>query len=94
MANVVVTSTSLVVSADFGDYASGVGMTKGSWQRSSITSVVLNNSSDWIEVRTKDNSRWQICYSAYANSLIIDSVNGVAPSSNSDLYDKIVALML
>lgn len=93
MANIVVTSTTTKVSADFGALSSAIGLSKGTWHKDDITSIALGNGSNWVEVHTKDGHDWKVCYTAYADSLVVDSVDGVAPTSNSDLYTKLVALM-
>lgn len=94
MANLVVTSTATKISVDFGALSSAVGFSKGTWEKDVIGSVVLDSATNWVEVHTKTGDNWKVCYTAYADSLVIDSIDGVAPTSNSDLYTKIVALML
>jgi len=32
-------------------------------------------------------------YSASGSNMVIDTVDGAAPTSNSDLYDKLIALI-
>ena len=92
MPNAVVTSTTNAVKVDFGDYAgTAIQYHKGSWAKSAIEVVLMN--SDHISVTAADSERWIISHDGNGSSLQIDSVNSVQPSSLSDLYDKISALI-
>ena len=92
MPNVIVTSTTNAVKVDFGDYA-GTAITyhKGSWAKSAIEVILMN--SDHVSVTAADSERWIVSHDGASSSLQVDSVNGVAPSSLSDLYEKISALI-
>ena len=97
MANLVITKSGSSVIVDFGVYTvadTKVDMTKGSYHIAHIDEVKLY--SDHVRVEM-DGIRedWLITYdSAYAGTefFIVDSVAGVAPTSESDLFDKITAL--
>ena len=89
MANVTVTSTANSVLVDFGVYTPQ-GMTKGVWAKSAIRSFRLT--SDRVQVNTNDGA-FDVCYSSTDSALIIDTVNGAAPSSLNDLYTKLAALI-
>jgi len=94
MANLVVVSDVNKIECDFGVYAATAKILQGAWQRDSITSITIDADEDYIEVHTKDGYNWTVCYAAFSGAMIIDSVNGVAPSSTLDLYDKLIALIV
>lgn len=97
MANVVITTSgsySLVVA--FNAYSTAIQATKRSYDIRDI--VEIEYYTDYVEVVMRDAHgvrAWMLTYdSAYAGSerFIVDSVAGVAPTSESDLFDKITAL--
>lgn len=94
MANVAVTSTATKISVDFGIYV-GNGIPKKRTYNISKTVffVSLEESDSMVTVLSEGSSQWNLAYTATTNCFIVDSVNGVAPSSNSDLYDKLTALL-
>lgn len=96
MANIVTTSSGNSVTVAFNDYSTTVGATKRSYDIRDIVEVELG--SDYVQVLMRDshgNNTWMLTYdSTYSGSqrFIVDTVNSVAPSSESDLFDKITAL--
>ena len=97
MANIVITtsgSNSIVVA--FNDYSSVVEATKRSYDNRDIVEVEYYT--DYVEVMMRDAhglNIWMLTYdSSYSGDqrFIVDSVAGVAPTSESDLFDKITAL--
>lgn len=92
MPNLVVTSTTDAIKVDFGDYSGSIGYSKGTWPKKVIELIRLNT--NHIEMISPDNPRWIISHTSNSiGALIVDSVDAVAPSSLSDLYDKISALV-
>lgn len=93
MPNTVVTSTTNSVKVVFNDDSSKTGgINKSCFNKSDIEYFRLNG--NHIEVIAGDSARW-ICSDTTnsINALIIDSVDGASPSSLSDLYDKLIALI-
>lgn len=96
MANLVITKSGNSVIVAFNDYSTTVGSTKRSYDIRDIVEVELG--SDYVQVLMRDshgNNTWMLTYdSAYSGSqrFIVDTVDTVAPTSNSDLFDKITAL--
>jgi hypothetical protein len=91
MANVVVTTSgtnSIVV--DFGAYYPTIQYSKMSFDNRNIIEVGLE--SDRVEVTMEGQSTWHLAYTTTTGCYVVDSVAGVAPTSNSDLFDKITAL--
>ena len=92
MANLVITSTTNTIHVDFNDYTVPIGIKKSQWDKQRIR-FELAPSDALIKVLVIGESAWAVAYTATDNCLIIDSVAGVAPTSNSDLYDKLIALL-
>lgn len=93
MANVVITSTANSIKVVFNDYSTAVGMEKGTWAKNEISDIRLGLSDAYVDVETKHEPRWLVVFEATTGMLLVDSVDGVAPTSNSDLYDKLIALI-
>lgn len=94
MANIVVTSTANSIKVDFGAYAGGDIPKKRTYNlRKTIFFVSLEPSDAKVTVLSEGSPMWHLAYTATTGCFIVDSVNGAAPSSNSDLYDKIEALI-
>jgi len=90
MANIVVTSTANSIKVEFNDYSTMLDMTKGTWSKSNITSVHLKTSGILISMLGEHD--WLVSFDGSVGTFQIDTIDSVAPTSNSDLYDKLVAL--
>jgi hypothetical protein len=90
MANLFVSGTANTIWVDFGDYAS-LGLSSGIWRKDKIFSFRLL-ADDTIQVITSDD-RFLVAHSAYENAMIVDSVNGVTPTSAEDLFHKLGLLL-
>jgi len=96
MANLAVTSTTNSIKVDFQDTPftdsrTGRVFNKGTWSKSEIGSIRLND--NIITINTKDELDWKVSNDGYEGTLTIDTVGGAPPSSLSDLYDKLIALI-
>lgn len=92
MANLVVTSTTNSIKVEFNDATSIMGGREaGAWSKNGGIHFV--RFPDHIEAHTLEEPRWVVSYDGAGNSLQIDSVDGVAPASNNDLYTKLAALI-
>lgn len=92
MANIVVTSTTNAIKTDMGAYyPTNIHFSKGTWKKDAITSMHLE--ANVIEIIVRGDDVWRVSLDGAGNSFIVDSVNGVAPSSLSDLYTKLSALI-
>lgn len=92
MANITVTSTSNTIKVAFNDYSSVVGDSLGTWQKKNLQ-FRLNYFQTFVKVYEGDFATWPVSFDGSDNSFIIDSVDGVAPTSNLDLYNKLIALI-
>jgi hypothetical protein len=90
MANIVITSSTNLVKVDWGIYATS--FSKESWHKSSLH-LFLNNGNNYVQVSEDNGTGIALTYIATTNAFIVDSVDGVAPTSNSDLYDKLITLI-
>lgn len=97
MANVVVTSTTERIDVVFNAFASAAGYDKGSWRKSAIVSVRQRASSGTVQILIHTGpgvvENWDVAYAASGTCMVIDSIDGVPPASNSDLCDKLAALV-
>ena len=91
MANIVVTTSGTNIDVDFGAYAGGSIPSKARYTQSDI--IKIQEFTDHVAISVRDESIWYVCYTATESYLIIDSISASAPSSNSDLYTKLIALM-
>ena len=94
MANLVVTTSANSIVVAFNDYSGAIGATKRSFSPQNMTEVSLMT--DEVRVYMDvTHDLWRLTYdSSYSGNekFIVDSVDGVAPTSESDLFDKITAL--
>ncbi len=62
----------------------------GCYQKSDIE---FYRFSDKVRAIVKGEKEWELAYTATTGCFIIDTINGVAPISNSDLYTKLTTLI-
>jgi phage tail tube protein FII len=92
MANLVVTSTTNSIKVDFGVLGVIPNPKKGTWKKDKVENIKLEISDTYVRVTTIGEPEWQLSWNG-TNVLQVDSIDGVAPISNSDLYDKLIALI-
>ena len=92
MANLVVTSTTNTVQVTFNDLASAYAIKKAAWHKQRLTFQLLP-SDEYVRLLVLNEPKWAVSWNGSTGTAQIDSVNGVAPTSNSDLYDKLVVLI-
>lgn len=91
MANLVITSTTDSIKVVFNDYASAAGYSKGTWNKRYVRDITLNG--HLVTVDINGGQEWTVSYNSQNGALIVDTIDGAAPTSASDLYDKLVALI-
>lgn len=90
MANLVITSDDNRIYIVFNDMSARAGMTSGDWSKDAI-SVSLNISNTDLFFSAINEQQWRF---GYNTQLIVDSIDGVAPIDNSDLYTKLQAALI
>jgi hypothetical protein len=53
----------------------------------------LMPSDSFVKTLVLNESTWAVTFDGSNDTLRIDSINGIAPTNNSDLYDKLDALL-
>lgn len=99
MANVVIVSTTNSVKIDNGVYAGiegslGVIQKKATFRKHDIRRVALHPTEANVVVFLIEHGlTFTLSFDGSTGTMQVDSVDGVAPTSNSDLYDKLIALI-
>jgi hypothetical protein len=100
MAYVVMTTTTNTIKCDNGVYAGinsalGTIQKKATFRKDEIFRVSLSPAEDFCLVmfKSRGNSQFVLTFDLTTIGLKVDSIDGVAPTSNSDLYDKLIALI-
>jgi len=100
MANISVTKSGNSIIVDFGDYVNSdkIDYSKTSYLLADLVQISLVKDGSHIELKMKDahiRLRWLLTYdSTYSGTefFIVDTVEGVSPTSESDLFDKLTSL--
>ena len=92
MANIVVTSTLNTIVVDFGVYSSVVGYKKANFQKRMI-SIQLIFDLSFVRVENSQGNNWAVSYATFEEALVIDFVDGIAPTDNEHLFDLLKDLM-
>lgn len=87
MANLVLVTTANTIKVDFNDLAGNYS--KGTWALDQIASI--RQHADYVEILMKNDNRWLCSYDA--TKMEIDTIDAVAPTSNADLYTKLIAMI-
>ena len=92
MANLVVVSTTNSVKFEANDYATVFGWSKRTRLKSSLVTITLHP--NFVEYLVGNSDKYYIHYTTNAYSaLIVDSIDGVAPTTLDDLYNKMIAIV-
>ena len=92
MASLVVTTSTHCIKVVFNDYSTAFGMTKGVWQKTSIR-FELDSSGNYVRVYIGNSPDFCVNHDGSNGSLKIDTIDATTPSSVSDTYDKLIALL-
>lgn len=92
MANVVVTSTTNCIKFNYGVYATATGEILEEIVSKDDVHFYLTYNDASVLIKEGDGFTEEFTFDGANNTRIIDSVNGVAPTSNSDLYSKLATL--
>jgi len=97
MANITIVKSGNSIIVDFGDYSTltNVDGRKASYKVADISVIWIEKDDTFINVKMKDavtTNVWRLSYTSTTDAFIVDSVDGIAPSDNIDLFNKITAL--
>lgn len=97
MANIVITKTGNIVDVDFGIYSGSADVDgrKAAYKVDDISIVWLEKADSIVNVKMKDaitTTHWKLSFDGSGLTFQVDTIDGVAPTSNVDLYNKINAL--
>lgn len=93
MAKLEITTTTNTLKFVTNEYATAFGIDKSAWNIKDIQSVKLvNRPTAYVEVSFLTSTKFAFTFDgAYGTQ--VDTVNGVAPTSNSDLFDKLITTL-
>ena len=96
MANVTIVSTANSIKVDLGIYAAvpAIGYSKVTIPKDKLIDIKLKSDNSFVEAVVLNDGKWTVSFDdSVVTALKVDSVDAVAPTSNSDLYDKLIALI-
>jgi hypothetical protein len=93
MANIVITSTTNSIKLVYNTYTSNPLIPdKDCWHKSTAH-FSLSNGSAYVRASEDNGMDIDLSWDGATGTMQVDSIDGVAPTSNSDLYDKLIALV-
>lgn len=97
MANITIVKSGNSIIVDFGDYSlsDNVDGTKASYKVEDISVIWIEKDDSFVTVKMKDaitSKTWPLSYNTVESAFVVDTIDGVIPTSNSDLFDKLTAL--
>ena len=92
MANLVITSTAYTVNVDFNIYSEAANVKRESFRRDEISEVKEHHAGTYLTIVMLDDEEFDVSYNTYKGTMIVDSVDGVAPTDNDHLFDLLVGL--
>ncbi len=93
MANLVITTTSNRINVEFNSYAENERWKTKYFNTSILIEVGLTDDETSVQVQIPSASTLQLSFDGNGNTLQVDTVNGIVPTSNSDLALKLSVLM-
>lgn len=94
MANIVITSKGTNgVYVDFGTYASADLSSPQGFGKCFIEHIEPSGSGVRVVYGGRDAQCWKLSHTAVTDFMIVDTIDGVAPTSQDDLIDKLTALL-
>lgn len=92
MANLVITSTTNCIEFVFNNYADVLHPEKAIWHKSSAHFLLVYNNA-FVKAIEDNGQDLDLSFNGTSGTMQVDSVDGIAPTSNSDLYDKLSSLL-
>lgn len=97
MANLTITCDEASIFVDYGTQAQLVAVKKGCYDKSSVVSIEMAWDESYVFVKKLDYGNLSLTYNpanTNPNLLIVDSVHGIAPTSQQDLFNMLVECKL
>ena len=88
MANITIKTNYDTVSIVFGNFATAVNVTRSEWRKDALISV-FQQPNGVVVIRTIYKQDYPFSVDGVASSLVVDSVDGVAPTDSNHLYDMV-----
>lgn len=91
---ITITSSASHVIVDMGAYyPNALPVKKGYWRKDQIRIITLNT--DHVEVDAADGRDWLLDFdgNSITDAFIVSAVDGVPPTSNEDLFNKLVSIL-
>lgn len=58
-----------------------------------IVVTTVGNNVVMVSTDGRDSQKWSVCHTATTGYMIIDTIDGAAPTSQNDLISKLTAIM-
>ena len=92
MANLVITKTAYTAKVEFNDFSEATGFKEINFRRNEISEIQEAHGADHITVVMLDGNDFDVSYASHKYALVIDSVDGTAPTDNDHLTTLLEAL--
>jgi hypothetical protein len=68
---------------------------KATFRKDEVFRFSLSPDESYVQVlfKSRENAQFLFSFNGATGTLQVDTIDGVAPTSNSDLYDKLIALI-
>lgn len=88
-----ITTNGSYVKIIYNDFAGNpsVDMKKNAYKREDVDEFILGNS-DQVYCKMKDGRQWQLSHTLAPDCFLVKTINGVAPTSQDDLFDKLLTV--
>lgn len=91
MAKIVITSTTNSIEVVFNDYSTALGMTDGTWNKNHVKNFLRRPTS--VVATIGGEVEWLLTFDGAVGTFQVDTVDGVAPTDDDDLYTKLIAMI-
>lgn len=91
MSKITITSTDVALTINYGDYSEYIGLKTEKMNRSNV-SIALSEDGSFVEFNMTKWGLW-LSHDGHGATRKVDSVDGVAPTSTEDLFNKLAALI-
>lgn len=91
MSKITITSTDAALTVNYGDYAEFIGFKSEKMNRSNV-SIALGQDGSFVEFNMTKWGLW-LSHDGHGATRKVDTVDGVAPTSSEDLFNKLAALI-